>query len=748
MRPKKTVVLIALFGVHLACGQAADARPGFTPYGAPTSFAMIPVPAPGLAVMPVSHPVTNLPPMVVREQCLVDVDREERPRGYGMSGSGTGGGGAYGTVTASGSGSGSGYGGGAVTRGKAAPPPMASPAPDMSQVQGVAEASNSAGDAVAAGGLGYGPQGGANLGSGGLLGGAGGPGGVGGGGAAQPPQVAGNSPARATVGGRDDNSRPAAPVAELDDGPARRGGWLQTPAPGPRVDWGGTIYLSNDDAMSLASAQRLLYALDRGAGFTLDQIRPHELLNYFTFDASPASGGEMFGVHASAEQKDRDSLSLALTVQGATPPRAALDLTLLVDRSGSMSAEGRMDYTHRALQIATSRLQQGDRVDLVVFDHEACTPLENFVVGRDDIGVLRRLIDEMQPRGSTDLDLGLHTAYGVALSHTEADRAGRVMVFTDAQLNTGDVNPNTVSEIGRALDSRNIRLTGVGVGSDFRDDVLNKITEKGKGAYVFLGSERVVDRLFDRGFDSLVQTIAHDVHFSLTLPPSLGMEKFYGEESSRTEVDVQPVNFQAGATQVFLEDLAVRDGVLDPNAPITFNARWVDPVTGAARAQTWNGTIGSALRSDPHDVRKAMALIKWTDVLVAHTMGNDACGAAFQDYRRAIGGLQGDAEIAYTSELLGKWCDFSTPVATWTAPARTRIRIDADQPITEVAMSCSGGTERHALGLAENIATFNSGSGTCDVTLYGTVPMTARLQVSPTGEDLRCVIRGGRMSCG
>src|SRR5690606_13267347 len=109
---------------------------------------------------------------------------------------------------------------------------------------------------------------------------------------------------------------------------------------------------------------------------------------------------------------------------------------------------------------------------------------------------LRRVIDRIAPRGSTDLDLGLREAYAVARRHTEAGRQGRVMVFTDAQLNTGDVNPHTVTEVGRALDEHGIRLTGVGVGRDFRDDVLDRLTEKGKGAYVFLGDERMVDRLF------------------------------------------------------------------------------------------------------------------------------------------------------------------------------------------------------------------------------------------------------------
>ena len=76
-----------------------------------------------------------------------------------------------------------------------------------------------------------------------------------------------------------------------------------------------------------------------------------------------------------------------------------------------------------------------------------------------------------------------------------------LMVLTDALLNTGNVDTNTVSEIGRAYNRDGIRLTGVGVGRGFNDTMLDKLTEKGKGAYVFLGSEAVVDRIFGVGFE-------------------------------------------------------------------------------------------------------------------------------------------------------------------------------------------------------------------------------------------------------
>ena len=43
--------------------------------------------------------------------------------------------------------------------------------------------------------------------------------------------------------------------------------------------------------------------------------------------------------------------------------------------------------------------------------------------------------------------------------------------------------------MSRFYDSRRIRLSGVGVGSSFNDYLLDRLTERGKGAYVFLGSD-------------------------------------------------------------------------------------------------------------------------------------------------------------------------------------------------------------------------------------------------------------------
>ncbi|MBX2802856.1 MAG: VWA domain-containing protein [Myxococcales bacterium] len=520
--------------------------------------------------------------------------------------------------------------------------------------------------------------------------------------------------------------------------------------PGRSLDWGATVYLSNDDSMSLASAQRLLFATMNGLGFSPREVRPHELLNYFSFDTVTPEPDQVFDVLASAEHKG-DGLSVAFAVKGAVPDRQPLDLTLLVDRSCSMQAEGRMDYTRRGLSLMADQLERGDRLDLVLFDDGVCVPLQNYVVGRDDPRLLTDALRRMEPLGSTDLDLGLREAYDVAKAHVDTHgRNRRVMVLTDALLNTGDVNPNTVSEIGKSFEGDQIRITGIGVGREFNDQVLDMLTEKGKGAYVYLGSEAVVDRVFGaQGFDSLVQTIAHDVQFALHLPDSLAMERFYGEEASTIKEDVQPLNYYAGTSQLFLQDLRIRGRAPERSAPVQLEITYRDARTGEPQRRTFRTTVGKMLDSDPHNVRKGLTLMAWTDMLMAEAMGADSCGSELKAYASRAAGVADDAEIAFVNGLVQRRCgDFDLPEPRPRGDLVSyKVRVDADIPIAEVALTCEGERWSESLSGSDTIARFQAFPGSCDLILTGAVDMVATVEVPSTGGDTRCIVRGGRLSC-
>ncbi len=515
-------------------------------------------------------------------------------------------------------------------------------------------------------------------------------------------------------------------------------------------DWGASTYLSNDDSLSLASAQRLLYAVREGLSFSPDEVRPHELLNYFSFDTVDPRRGESFGVHGSAERTSK-GVTLALSVEGAVPAEAPLDLTLLVDRSCSMEEEGRITYTRRGLERMVSELDTGDRVDLVLFDHQVCTPLENWVAGRDSERVLLDTIAKIVPRGNTDLNLGLGEAYRVARGKSDLDgRNRRMMLITDALLNTGTVDPNVVSDIGIGLDRDGIRLTGVGVGRNFNDQVLQKLTEKGHGAYVFLGSEAVVDRLFGVGFEGMVNGLAEDVQFALDLPDSLAIERFYGEESSTVAADVQPVHFQAGNTQLFLQDLIEVPGRSRAQDPITLTITYNEATSGRRRVQTYTTNMGQLLAADPHNVRKGLALMAFSDVLVNEAMGAPCDGAALATWSDRASTVDGDAELAFVGGLVERRCPGAVrprPYVARTSAVPFKLKVDSDIAIGEVLLTCDGLTERVALSSSTTVALFDARPGLCQATLVGPVDLIASVEVPATGGETRCLVRGGRLHC-
>ncbi len=428
--------------------------------------------------------------------------------------------------------------------------------------------------------------------------------------------------------------------------------------------WGDEIHLSNDDSMSLASAQRLLWAAEKGAMIKANEVRPHELLNYFHFDTQAPPEGQLFGVKGSAVADEKGKITLAFAVAGAIPTRRPLDLTLVLDRSGSMRDEGRMDYLKRGLLKMQAQLVEGDRVDMVLFDNEVCAPLEDYVVGRDDPTLLTNVIQALEPRGGTNVDIGLKEGYAIAGTKPASDRNRRMLLITDALLNTGDINPDTVTQIGKAYDESGIRLSGVGVGREFNDGFLDKLTEKGRGPYVYLGSEAVVDRIFGPSFVSLTQSLAEDVRFSIDLPDSLSMARFYGEEASTVEADIQAIHYQAGTTQLFLQDLKVRNTGISPGDPLSFRIRWKEPGSTEERSQIWTSTLGELLSAEPRSIHKARAIMAWSDMTMSRALRTETCKELWTTFQNRATTAGEDAELSYLSTLTRRLCDdgrWSTP---------------------------------------------------------------------------------------
>lgn len=475
-----------------------------------------------------------------------------------------------------------------------------------------------------------------------------------------------------------DRAREAEPTAQVAKKKGAEQARGEEEAPAEYNAWGAKIYLSNDDSMSLSSAQRVIFAIDNFLPLPLEHIRPHELLNYFSFETAEVRPDRDFSVLAdiAPDPREKATYSLALSVLGRPVDRASrrnAAITWVIDRSGSMEDQGKIDYVRRGLRDMVNELKTGDMVNMVLFDDEVCTPFENFVVGRDEMGLLVKAIDAIRPRNSTDLHRGLSLGYEIADRVYQSSYSNRVIIITDAMANTGVVDEDLISVVSKYYDSRKIRLSGIGVGREFNDSLLDKLTERGKGAYVFLGSEAEVDAVFGRRFISLIETTALDVHFRLHLPKSLRMKVFYGEESSTVKEDVQAIHYFANTSQLFLSDLEVRGGKVRPQDDIMLTIEYEDPESAQKQFEEYAFNLGE-ISGEAYNVKKGRLLMAWIDILAqmaARPMpavyensagawqdpeGWEICDRGRQELVDLGKDLERDVQVRRVFELWDKYC--------------------------------------------------------------------------------------------
>ncbi len=259
-------------------------------------------------------------------------------------------------------------------------------------------------------------------------------------------------------------------------------------------------------------------------------------------------------------------VGMASNVDLETFRRRPLDLAAVVDRSGSM-AGGKIDAVRRALHRLVERLGPDDRFALVLFDSAADVLVSSRPV--ESAGELHEAIDAIEVRGSTDIEEGLCLGYGeIAAPADRGDRSARILLFTDAQPNTGRTAPESFLGLARRCADEGVGLPGFGVGLDMGPELARRVSELEGGNSFYLEGEERIATVFDRDFDLLVTPIATRLSISVTPAPGFRTVAVYGvpgsdEASLELEVATVFLSRNRGAIAARLEPVS---GAM-PDAP-------------------------------------------------------------------------------------------------------------------------------------------------------------------------------------
>ncbi|MER6994906.1 von Willebrand factor type A domain-containing protein [Streptomyces sp. NPDC000410] len=395
-------------------------------------------------------------------------------------------------------------------------------------------------------------------------------------------------------GGGQSGGRPA------EDGGSHEGGQKRETGGdfAPPADFLSTFALDVDTA-SYGYARR---TLAEGRLPEPDSVRPEEFVNSFRQDyRRPEGNGFSVSVDGARTGSWRGAewslVRVGLATRTATPrkgERPPAALTFVVDISGSMDEPGRLDLVRESLGILTDQLRDDDSIALVTFSDVAETrlPMTRLAGNRDRV---HDIIDGLEPADSTNVEAGVRTGYDVAVKGRRSGANNRVVLLSDALANTGETEADAILE--RIEGSRRefgITLFGVGVGSEYGDKLMERLTNRGDGHTTYVSTSAQARRVFVDQLPAHVELRARDAKAQVAFDPQtveefrlIGYENRAVADEDFRDDRVDGGEVGPGHTVTALYAVRLREGARGHVATAT--VRWLDPRDRAPHEAT--GTV-------------------------------------------------------------------------------------------------------------------------------------------------------------
>jgi Ca-activated chloride channel family protein len=164
------------------------------------------------------------------------------------------------------------------------------------------------------------------------------------------------------------------------------------------------------------------------------------------------------------------------------------DLVFVLDTSGSMREDGKMEQAKKALQHCLGELSEMDRFGLITFATTVNQYRDGLVpVNNDQTTAASKWIDDLSASGGTAIEAALDSALQM-----RTDKEGRtftVVFFTDGQPTIGETDTDKiVAQLGKKNTS-NTRIFTFGVGYDLNAALLDQIAEHTRAASSYVKPE-------------------------------------------------------------------------------------------------------------------------------------------------------------------------------------------------------------------------------------------------------------------
>jgi len=260
-----------------------------------------------------------------------------------------------------------------------------------------------------------------------------------------------------------------------------------------------------------------------GDGYRIpaEAVRVEEFINYFNFDYAPPAGGENVALNSETSvcPWNEEHFLLRIGIRGMDmDDRPPANFVFLIDVSGSMDSEDKIDVLKSGFKRLAEQLTSADRVAIVTYSGSVKVVL-NSVPG-DETAKIKKAIDGLHAGGSTAGGAAMEMAYDIAEENYIEGGNNRIVLGTDGDFNVGVTSTDALIEMVQDYRELGIFLTICGVGhGNLNESMMEQVANKGDGNYEYIDNGDQIYKVFVYEYAKFF-AVAKDAKIQVTFDPA------------------------------------------------------------------------------------------------------------------------------------------------------------------------------------------------------------------------------------
>lgn len=208
--------------------------------------------------------------------------------------------------------------------------------------------------------------------------------------------------------------------------------------------------------------------------------------------------------------------------------KTPLNISVVIDRSGSMSEKNKLDYVKKAVNYIIDETGPNDYISIVTYDDNVDVLQRiNLINNKFE---LKKAVNDLKPGGFTNLSGGLFEGYDQINYNYKRGYVNKVFLLSDGIANRGITDRFELSELVKEKTRRDgITISTFGVGNDFNENLMTVIAEYGNGNYYYIKNSADIPEIFAAELNSLKHLLAQSAKIKVRFPNNfLKLSKVYG----------------------------------------------------------------------------------------------------------------------------------------------------------------------------------------------------------------------------